>query len=148
MNRNKKLKCGQVITRSIVVLGLSAGVVGTAHSQTKNADGMVDAPNEGSSAKRDPFWPVGYVPEKSIQVESGQKITSPAVSTDWNGAMKLVAINGVSSRADDEFFAVINGQVKRVGETVTLKHEGTIYTWSVDSITPPGSVKLRRVSAK
>ena len=79
---------------------------------------------------------------------NGQKVEIPAVSSNWKDAMKKVVINGVSSRADDEFFAVINGQVKSIGETVTLKHEGTIYTWAVDSITPPGSVKLRRVSAK
>ena len=118
--------------------------------QAAPADGT-DVAKEGATAiKRDPFWPVGYVPEHVKAAASAKEkpeAVKPTVANDWNKAMRKVVINGVSSRADNEFFAVINGQVKSVGETVTVNYEGTVYTWAVDEIKPPGSVKLRRVSA-
>ena len=133
----------------IVVLGLSVGMGMPTHAQTKLVGGTDDALTQKPVVQRDPFWPVGYQPEPVEEAATEQKeIVIPKVSSNWNEAMKKVVINGVSSRASNEFFAVINGQVKSVGDTVTLSHEGTIYTWAVDSITPPGSVKLRRVSAR
>jgi len=130
-------------TRYCMLL-LLLGLISTGIAETKKTDGMDDALNE----KRDPFWPVGYVPDrikKAVEKKNGQA-ESPAGS-NWNEAMKKIVINGVSSRANNQFYAVINGQVKSVGDTVTLRYEGTIYTWAVDGIKPPGSVKLRRVSA-
>ena len=99
-------------------------------------------------AKRDPFWPVGHVPE-AVQAANKKKVVvkKSAESNDWNGAMKKVVINGVSSRANNDFFAVINGQVKRVDDTISVSHGGVTYTWAVAKIKPPGSVNLRRVSA-
>lgn len=131
------------------ILAVSALAVLPVFSQTKSSSGTDDALNKKSVVKRDPFWPVGYQPDPVRKpTEQKQNNVAPRVKTSWNDAMKSVVINGVSSRANNEFFAVINGQVKRVGDTVKLTHEGIIYTWAVDKITPPGSVKLRRVSAR
>jgi len=102
-----------------------------------------------SAIKRDPFWPVGYVPEsvRAAQEESKSKPEKkPANKKGWNDAMKKVVINGVSS-ADNDFYAVINGEIKKVGDTISVNYEGTVYTWAVDGIKPPSSVRLRRVSA-
>ncbi|MEE9367806.1 MAG: hypothetical protein V3V05_02965 [Pontiella sp.] len=148
MNRKKQFTYGKFFRRSMILLGLSIGLASTAYSQSNTSNGMDDALKGKSVPKRDPFWPVGYVPEVRIKVDNEQNIVIPVVNNNWKEAMKKVVINGVSSRGDNEFFAVINGQVKSVGESVTLNHEGTVYTWAVDSITPPGSVKLRRVSAQ
>jgi hypothetical protein len=114
------------------------------------SDGTDDAGNERAGYQRDPFWPVGFVPEeikKAIIEKENPESLKPTLSNDWNQAMKKLVINGVSSRSDNEFFAVINGEVKSEGDTVTVKHDGKTYTWAVDGIQPPGSVKLRRVSA-
>lgn len=125
---------------------------GGAFAQAKATppSGTDDAKKELPGYKRDPFWPVGFVPERIKEAmakkESPDRL-KPTIANDWNKAMKKLVINGVSSRADNEFFAVINGQVKSVGDTVAITHEGKTYTWAVDGIKPPGSVKLRRVSA-
>ena len=116
----------------------------------QDVGGTDDAKKEVSAIKRDPFWPVGYVPESvkaALAAKANPQTVRPTVGNDWNKAMKNVVINGVSSRADNEFFAVVNGQVKSVGDTVTVNYQGTVYTWAVEGIKPPGSVKLRRVSA-
>jgi hypothetical protein len=119
-------------------------------SEEQGKGGMDYAKNSTIAMARDPFWPVGYTPEWLTQTE---KIEEVAVvegngNEDWNKAMKQVVINGVSSRADNEFFAVINGQVKTVGETISVTLGSSTYSWAVESITPPSSVKLRRVSVK
>lgn len=99
--------------------------------------------------KRDPFWPVGYIPERLIAKKAPvEKVKSAPVIGSWSLAMKTIVINGVSSRSDNDFFAVINGEIKSVGDSVSVKYGDAVYTWSVDGIKPPNSVKLRRVSVQ
>jgi len=124
--------------------------VPAANSQTNQGDGTDNASVDAVVEQRDPFWPVGYTPKWVVDKKSeGQVQAVESVgSIDWNKAMKQVAIQGVSSRAGNEFFAVINGQVKSVGETVSVQVDGVGYTWMVEGVSPPSSVKLRRVSAQ
>lgn len=126
----------------LAVLFLSSIVGGIPQiSSAKSADGSVHA-------LRDPFWPAGYEPQKKGDPTAGTTQKSLSGDIDWNKAMKQVVINGVSSSAEDEYIAVINNEVKSVGESVSIWYGGTRYTWKVDNITPPGSVKLRRVFAE
>jgi hypothetical protein len=125
--------------------------VASAYSKPNQGSGTNDAKKMEASEKRDPFWPVGYVPEriKNAALTDAQKTAKRLDgSKDWNSAMKQIVINGISSRANDEFIAVINGQIKSVGEHISVTQGGSVFTWAVDSIAPPGSVKLRRVSVK
>ena len=133
----------------ISVIGF-AGTVNFVQAQTAVANGTNDALEQEAFIKRDPFWPVGYVPKitKSVISKGNSEQGVAKVDNSWNEAMKKVVINGVSSQAQNAYFAVINGQIKSVGDTVTISHGGTIYTWAVDGIEPPSSVKLRRVSAR
>ena len=133
----------------ISVIGF-AGTVNFAQAHTAVANGTNDALEQEAFIKRDPFWPVGYVPKniKSVIPKGDPEQGVAKIDNSWNEAMKKVVINGVSSRANNVYCAVINGQVKSVGDTVTINHSGTIYTWAVDGIEPPSSVKLRRVSAR
>ena len=146
MTSIKYFKMWTILGVAVLLVGLSAGM---ANSQTNNYDGMDSALKQKLVQKRDPFWPVGYVPERTkiVVPEQVEVVVQPTMNNDWNAAMKKIVINGVSSRADNEFFAVINGRVKSVDDTITLTHEGIVYTWAVDEISPPRSVKLRRVSA-
>jgi hypothetical protein len=132
----------------VTALSIAVYVSSALFSEAKSAGGTNDALTLPADVKRDPFWPVGYVPEsvKNAATEKGvvKKYTE---GNDWNGAMKKVVINGVSSRSDNEFFAVVNGEVRSLNETVSVTHAGITYTWVISSIKPPGSVRLRRVSA-
>lgn len=145
INKPKLWKLGSQL---FPMLGIGFLLISTSFSQTTTGDGAENAKTLKSIVKRDPFWPVGYVPE-SVRAASIKKpeVKKPTESNDWNGAMKKVVINGVSSRSNNEFFAVINGQVRSVDDTINVNHGGVTYTWAVASIKPPGSVKLRRVSA-
>ena len=110
--------------------------------------GTNDAQKQTAALKRDPFWPVGYMPKSISRSATKASVTEPTGGGTWNEAMKQVVINGVSSRSDDEYFAVINGELKRINDTVSVRIGTSVYTWAVDSIEPPGSVKLRRVSVR
>lgn len=144
-NKSKVRVAGKLI---VPMVGMVLFVSATSFSQPKPVGGTNDAQSNGTAVKRDPFWPIGYVPE-SVKAAEAKKtvVIKKTEGNDWNGAMKKVVINGVSSRADNEFFAVINGEVKSVNDTISISHGGITYTWAVASIKPPGSVKLRRVSA-
>ena len=109
--------------------------------------GIRNADKREQQGARDPFWPVGYAPVvKSTKVVP--VVERPVVVGSWSKAIKTIVINGVSSRGDNDFFAVINGEIKSVGDTISVKFGGTVYVWAIDSIKPPKSVKLRRVSAQ
>ena len=135
-------------TCRILVLIAAAGSL-LAGAETSVSGGMDDAQNLSAAMKRDPFWPVGYKPKKSVVVETKDQGVLAVIEegTDWNKAMGQVSIQGISSRADSEYYAIINGQVKSTGETVTVQRGGVSYTWIIESISPPSSVKLRRMSA-
>ncbi len=147
MNQSIKLNRIKSLSRMIFFL-VPIFFIGTpsAYSQMNQIHGTNNA-IDLISGQRDPFWPVGFVPESEIQkeVSTQKKITG---SVDWNKAMKQISIQGVSSRAGNEFFTIINGQIKRSGETISVKVSDVLYTWKIESIAPPRSVKLRRISAQ
>ncbi len=117
-------------------------------SLAEDVGGKDSAQSEPLGAvKRDPFWPVGYIPEK-LKVEPVKEVKVLTGGAGWKNAMKQVAIQGVSSRSGGGFYAVINGKIKSIGETVTVKIGQVSYTWVIDEISPPSSVKLRRVSTQ
>lgn len=130
----------------LIFLCVLSGEYARSESELKPSLGLDNAMEESGGALRDPFWPVGYTPAWVIEQESPQRAINTAI--DWNQAMKHISIQGVSSRSGHDFLAVINGRVKGVGETVSVRTAGLRYTWMIESIAPPNSVKLRRVSAQ
>ena len=142
----KYLLIKRLMTISAFMFSVALSAVSGADSQAK-AVGGTDGANTSVSGQRDPFWPVGFVPEAVAEKGISKKKTVTG-NVDWNKAMKQISIQGVSSRAGNEFFAIINGQIKTAGETVSVKVSNVLYTWAVDSIAPPSSVKLRRISAQ
>ena len=141
LNKFKRL---EITIMLAAVVGIS-GVLDV-RSQTNKVSGTNSAITS-SREQRDPFWPVGFVPKGAVQENEKKKIEHDK-NTNWERAMTQIAIQGVSSRGENDFYAVINGQIKAVGETISVTISGTLYTWMVDSIAPPRSVKLRRVSAQ
>lgn len=128
---------------------LSVGcMVKCATADSLASSGADTAYNFSVDMARDPFWPVGYTPEWIKSAGKASDETEDNGSSDWNAAMKQVVIQGVSSRSGNEFFAVINGQVRSVGEIVSVKYGNATYSWEIESISQASSVKLRRISAK
>ncbi|HEY5652800.1 MAG TPA: hypothetical protein VIR63_00310 [Pontiella sp.] len=129
-----------------VILVLWYLLVGGVMTATAELSGTNDAPKQ-VAVRRDPFWPIGYVPEYVTQEEIDPVAAQAPSDSGWDAARREVDINGVSSRSDNQFCAVINGQLMEVGDTLSVNYKGIIYTWEVEDIAASGSVKLRRVSA-
>lgn len=144
---NPKLRIGAA---TLAVLLISSLYVSAVDQKSIEPGGTQHAVEKAEKVLRDPFWPVGFQPKRAFTVttNSAQVIMEPEVSSDWNKAMQEVVIQGVSSRAGNEFYAVINGEVKSTGDTVSVQVGTMTYTWMIENISPPSSVKMRRTSSK
>lgn len=132
----------------LLFMGLATAML-PAHAGAAE-DGTDDAKTRQVTMKRDPFWPVGYVPKQMVQEQKVKSpmTTTPTIVKSWDSAMKRVSINGVSRGSEDECFAIINGEVKAVGDQVVVRLGDTVYTWIVVNIQPPERVQLRRHSVQ
>lgn len=111
--------------------------------------------------KRDPFWPVGYVPRKPAPPKppsgAGVVRTEPEVArprpVDWDAARKSLDIRGISLIGRDrqsnapKYLAVIGGKIAESGDTVSVVFDARVYRWKVVSIGPDG-ISLVKVDAR
>lgn len=95
---------------------------------------------------RDPFWPVGYYPENWKAGHSASGDENLAVS-DWDIPASMIRVNG-ASRMGDQTAAIINGQVKGIGDLVEIHYKGRIYQWKLTDVQPSGKVRLERFAVK
>ena len=147
MNKGNKSKLWNFRIPTVVVVSVFITIAGPLDSEAETGDSADDA-SKALLDQRDPFWPVGYTPAGLVKIEQPIEAERPVVHQGWGEAMKQIVINGVSSKGKDNFYAVINGQIKSEGETISVKLGDTVYSWVVSSIKPPSSVKLRRVSGQ
>lgn len=107
---------------------------------------------------RDPFWPVGYVPPTWVapavqpstepSAEQAAEIRQPVeMNVGWDEALALVRVEGVSSKGDLKLI-IINGHVKKIGETLSVRHGESRYTWLIEALDAKGSLKLKRISVQ
>jgi hypothetical protein len=95
---------------------------------------------------RDPFWPVGYFPENWDSGETAGE-QQPVTVSDWDAPAKLLKISG-TSRMGSQTAAIINGNVKLIGDLVEIHYSGRIYQWKLTDVSPDGRVKLERHAVK
>lgn len=131
--------------------------------EANRADIKPDQPAGSLSVRRDPFWPVGYVPRVVEKPPPGAAASSGAMIApaapvaerplDWNEAKRHVDIRGTSrvgrdkSTGSELYQAVVNGRIVEAGDTVSVSFEGRLYRWRVQAITPAG-VSLTRMDAR
>ena len=145
---NPRRKTNILKTKSptlLIALFVGIGITLSSVSYANPESGTVNA--NKTLVKRDPFWPINYIP-RNMKDSTEVKPDGRTGTINWDGAMKAVVINGVSNRANNEYIAMINNKVKVVGDSVSISFGGMRYTWTVESIAPPGSVKLRRHTVK
>lgn len=91
---------------------------------------------------RDPFWPIGFFPEgwkKKSSAQGGAEVDS----TGWKVASAKIQISG-TSRLGGRTAAIVNGQLKGVGEMIEVTHEGKVYQWQIVGIDGEGRVQLKK----
>jgi len=65
-------------------------------------------------------------------------------AVDWGAATKRVRVSG-ASRMGGSPAAMVNGEIKRVGDIIKVDLEGRIYQWTLASISSDGEVQLERM---
>lgn len=100
---------------------------------------------------RDPFWPVGYVPEgwgkpaaDDHGEESGDASVEVSNGSAWDEALAKLEIAGVS-RKDDKRVVIVNGRVIRVGSSLSVEYAGSRYVWRLEAVDAKGALKLKRL---
>jgi len=90
---------------------------------------------------RDPFWTVGYFPTKwGEELKPKKKMSS---ASEWRIPTSQITVSGVS-RMGSRVMAIINGELKQVGDIVEVSYLGKIFQWKVSEIQPDGNVRFDR----
>jgi hypothetical protein len=90
---------------------------------------------------RDPFWPIGFFPE-GWQKKSAKN--DPNLDgQEWKAAASKISIDG-TSRMGDKTLAIINGELKNVGDLVVVVYKGKSYQWEIFGIDSSGKVQLKK----
>ncbi len=90
---------------------------------------------------RDPFWTVGYFPSQWGEDLKPQKQKTSA--SEWRIPTSQIEISGVSSMGT-RVMAIINGELKKVGDIVEIFYLGKVFQWKVSEIQADGNVSFDR----
>ena len=105
---------------------------------TKRAE---TATEQSFNVLRDPFWPIGYTPqaeaaeEEEMEEEPEEIVDTAALKFDE--AVKQLNVRGIM-QLGGEYTAMVNDQVVRKGDLVSLVIGGHRYRWRVRSIAQRG----------
>ena len=93
--------------------------------------------SSGGGILRDPFWPVGYIPEGAV-VEGTRATKDEPTSgiPQWADAMKQLHLSGIMKTGQEGYVAMVNGQAVSEGDTISVFFSGRNYTWKVRAISP------------
>jgi hypothetical protein len=93
---------------------------------------------------RDPFWPVAYLPDGWKADRSDLSDQESFNGSDWDAPASMIRVSGTSSMGD-QLVAIINGEIKEVGDLIQVKHNGRTYKWTLKGVKSNGKVTLQRV---
>ena len=102
----------------------------------------VYSPEEGSGVEqggvlRDPFWPIGFIPEGAVIDGARASKNEPVGGTpQWADAMKQLHLSGIMKTGQEGYVAIVNGQAVSEGDTISVLFSGRNYTWTIRAISP------------
>jgi hypothetical protein len=95
---------------------------------------------------RDPFWPVGFFPE-GWRSQSETQSEAGLEGSGWKAAYAKINISG-TSRLGGKTAAIVNGELKVVGDSVLVLHDGLTYQWEIVGIESDGRIQLKRLGVR
>jgi hypothetical protein len=93
---------------------------------------------------RNPFWPVGHVPEGWDAGASSAVSKKLMDESDWAAPAAKIRVSG-TSRMGNQTVAIINGDIKEVGDLIFVEYNDRIYKWKLNGVKATGKVSLERV---
>jgi hypothetical protein len=91
---------------------------------------------------RDPLWPIGFFPE-GWQKKTSAQGESDLDGSGWKAAADKIRISG-TSRLGGRTAAIINGELKGVGDQIEVSHAGKTYQWLITGIDAEGRIQLKK----
>jgi hypothetical protein len=106
---------------------------------------VAEAGSEPPPERRDPFWPVGYVPRRKQPATVAERpVEQPPPASAWEEARKHLDFRGSTrigqerNSAAEKYLAIVNGKVVEAGDIVSTLYEGRLYRWRIEAIGPHG----------
>ena len=95
--------------------------------------------------RRDPFWPVGYVPPTPGRPSTHDKKPAErdATEKEWDDAVNSLVYQGALSSAG-AVYAIINGKMCQAGEVLTVKRGAKSFRFRIKSLAS-GKAQLERL---
>lgn len=129
----------------VFLIFLLPAVPAAASPADESPDGAV-----AHSSFRDPFWPVGYVPESDLPPpEPEAAVAAPAPAPvakataarpkdqpDWKKALARLRISGYAESDTGLKSCVIDDKTVSEGEVVSVEYGKFKYSWRVEKIAP------------
>ncbi len=96
---------------------------------------------------RDPFWAIGFFPPNWQRRANVQSQSGAGDAGGWTAASAGLKISG-TSRLGDRTVAIINGEMKSVGEQIEVLYNGKMYQWEVLGIGANGQIQLKKIGIR
>ena len=96
---------------------------------------------------RDPFWAIGFFPPNWQKKTNVQSQLGAGDAGGWAAASAGLRISG-TSRLGDRTVAIINGEMKNVGEQVGVSYEGKMYQWEIIGIGANGQIQMKKIGVR
>ena len=96
---------------------------------------------------RDPFWAIGFFPPNWQKKANVKSQLGAGDAGGWTAASAGLRISG-TSRLGDRTVAIINGEMKSVGEQVGTSYDGKMYQWEIIGIGANGQIQLKKIGIR
>ncbi len=107
----------------------------------KNAGFQAAVPAEAPPVPETPAEPEPVAAAEPAPSRAPAPVPAPAAAPapqapaeDWDGARKAMVISGISGRPG-RFIAIVDGNMREAGDTVSVRHQGKTFTWTIRDIT-------------
>lgn len=133
----------QIVGSVILLTALCAACAVAADGPSTNSPSpLAAAPDNSFELRRDPFWPVGWVPP-DFGLSEDDSVLKIQPTSRWKQALRLLKVTGITE-GPDKFIAVLKGiGVVEEGDVLAVNYQGLTYKWVVRAINRKGIVPER-----
>ena len=125
----------------------NGGIVATSPFDQGETQGEAEDVVQATSNDRDPFWPVGYAPDPEVLAEdrsdAEDEIDETGGHVDFSGLSKAeqqiiksrMVVGGILQQGN-VCLAIINNQLLKQGDGLSLQSDSKVYEFIVRKLTP------------
>ena len=94
--------------------------------------------------QRDPFWPVGYIPDAwKEKVVSVDQDALASLNDQWTAASKKIKVS-FTKMMNGQRVASINRKIKKPGDTIDVQYAGKTFQFKLGTVYANGKLGLKK----